>query len=147
MVAIVDYAHTPDGLREVVTAARAATAGRVIVVFGAGGDRDPGKRALMGEIAAAKADRVVVTDDNPRSEDPAAIRAAILAACPGADEIGDRADAIATAIEQAVPGDVILIAGKGHESGQTAGGVTRPFDDRDVARRAIADRKARLGNG
>lgn len=144
---VVDYAHKPDALEHALTALRPHADGRLIVVFGCGGDRDTGKRPMMGAIAARLADRVIVTDDNPRSEEPAAIRAAILAACPGAAEIGDRADAIATAIEHAAPGDLVLIAGKGHESGQTAGGVTRPFDDRDVARIAIAARNARLGGG
>jgi UDP-N-acetylmuramyl-tripeptide synthetase len=144
---IVDYAHKPEALEHALTALRPHADGRLIVVFGCGGDRDTGKRPMMGAIAARLADMVIVTDDNPRGEEPAEIRAAILAACPGAAEIGDRADAIATAIEHAAPGDLVLIAGKGHESGQTAKGVTRPFDDRIVARQAIDDRRARLGGG
>ena len=131
----VDYAHTPDALETVLKALRPHASGRLVVVFGCGGDRDTGKRPLMGEAAARLADTAIVTDDNPRSEDPAAIRAAILAACPGAGEIGDRAEAIRTAIRSLAKGDVLVIAGKGHESGQTAGGVTRPFSDRDEARR------------
>ncbi len=130
----VDYAHTPDALERLLTALRPHTAGRLHVVFGAGGDRDRGKRPLMGEAAARLADRAVVTDDNPRSEDPAAIRAAILAACPGALEIGDRAAAIAAAMNDLAAGDVLVVAGKGHESGQTVAGVTTPFDDAAVVR-------------
>jgi len=129
----VDYAHTDDALTNVLGTLREMTRGRVIVVFGCGGDRDRGKRPLMGAIAAAKADVVIVTDDNPRSEDPAAIRAAILASAPGAREIGDRAEAISAAIGMAQAGDVVLIAGKGHETGQIVGDRTLPFSDRDVA--------------
>jgi UDP-N-acetylmuramoyl-L-alanyl-D-glutamate--2,6-diaminopimelate ligase len=132
----VDYAHTPDALETVLKAVRPHVAGRLHVVFGCGGDRDAGKRPLMGAAAAKFADALIVTDDNPRSEDPAAIRRAILAACPGADEIGDRAEAIRAGIAALAPGDVLVIAGKGHESGQTAGGVTRPFSDRDEAVKA-----------
>jgi UDP-N-acetylmuramoyl-L-alanyl-D-glutamate--2,6-diaminopimelate ligase len=130
----VDYAHTPDALERLLAALRPHAA-RLHVVFGAGGDRDPGKRPLMGAAAAAHADRVVVTDDNPRSEDPAAIRAAVLAACPGGIEIGGREAAIAEAMAALGPGDVLAVAGKGHESGQTIGGVTHPFDDVAVVRR------------
>ncbi len=126
--AYVDYAHTPDALQRLIQALRPHTQGRLHLVFGAGGDRDPGKRPLMGAAARA-ADVVTVTDDNPRGEDPAAIRSAILAACPGAREIGGRADAIAAALRSLRPGDVLAVAGKGHEQGQTAGGVTVPFDD------------------
>ncbi len=114
----VDYAHTPDSLEKVLEALRPHTAGQLHVVFGCGGDRDKGKRPLMGAIAAKRADDVIVTDDNPRSEDPAAIRAEILAAAPGAQEIGDRAQAIRAAVAGLKPGDVLVIAGKGHETGQ-----------------------------
>ncbi len=109
-----------------------------MVVFGCGGDRDRGKRPEMGAIAARLADRVYVTDDNPRFEDPAAIRAEILAACPGATEIGDRGTAIREAVAVLGPGDLLVIAGKGHETGQTVAGVTHPFDDAVVARAAVA---------
>lgn len=131
---VVDYAHTPDALAAALSALRSHTPGKLHVVFGCGGDRDTGKRALMGGIAASHADSVIVTDDNPRSEDPAAIRAAVLAKSPGAQEIASRADAIAAAIRAAGPGDTVLIAGKGHESGQDVAGTVTPFDDRDVAR-------------
>jgi len=134
----VDYAHTPDALRTVLQALRPHTAGRLWVVFGCGGDRDPGKRPMMGEIAVHLADDVIVTDDNPRSEDPAAIRRAVLAAAPQAEEIGDRGEAIARAVATLSAGDVLVIAGKGHESGQLVGDRVLPFDDRDVARRSIA---------
>ncbi|MBV8614217.1 MAG: UDP-N-acetylmuramoyl-L-alanyl-D-glutamate--2,6-diaminopimelate ligase [Acetobacteraceae bacterium] len=130
----VDYAHTPDALERLVRALRPHTAGRLHLVFGAGGDRDPGKRPLMG-AAARGADVVIVTDDNPRSEPPAAIRAAVLAACPGAREVGDRARAIEVAMNALAPGDVLAVAGKGHEQGQTIGGAVVPFDDADVVRR------------
>jgi UDP-N-acetylmuramoyl-L-alanyl-D-glutamate--2,6-diaminopimelate ligase len=133
----VDYAHTPDALQRLLTALRPHTAGRLHVVFGAGGDRDKGKRPLMGEAAARHADVAIVTDDNPRTEDPAAIRAAILAACPGAREIGDRAHAIAEALNSLGPGDVLAVAGKGHEQGQTIGTTVVPFDDVDVIRRLV----------
>src|SRR5690606_28037010 len=116
----VDYAHTPDALANALDALR-PYAQRLIVLFGCGGDRDPGKRPLMGEIAMRRADRVFVTDDNPRGEDPAAIRRAILAAAPGAVEIGDRAEAIKTAVAELGAGDVLLVAGKGHETGQIVG--------------------------
>ncbi|MBV9653876.1 MAG: UDP-N-acetylmuramoyl-L-alanyl-D-glutamate--2,6-diaminopimelate ligase [Acetobacteraceae bacterium] len=135
--AYVDYAHTPDALDRLLAALRPHTAGRLHVVFGAGGDRDRGKRPLMGAAAARLADVAIVTDDNPRSEDPAAIRAAILAACPGAREIGDRARAIAEALNGLGAGDVLAVAGKGHEGGQTIGGTTLPFDDADVIRRLL----------
>ncbi len=132
----VDYAHTPDALERLARALRPHTAGRLHLLFGAGGDRDPGKRPLMGAVAARLADVVIVTDDNPRSESPAAIRAAILAACPGAREIGDRARAIEAALEGLAPGDVLAVAGKGHEQGQTIGGEIIPFDDVSVVRRS-----------
>jgi len=125
----VDYAHTPDGLETVLTALRPHATGRLIVVFGAGGDRDRGKRPLMGEIAGRLADVAIVTDDNPRSEDPAAIRAQVRAGCPDALEIGDRHEAIAHAVSIMRNGDVVVIAGKGHEQGQIVGGTVHPFDD------------------
>jgi len=138
---VVDYAHKPDAVAAAIGALRPVTRGRLVVVLGAGGDRDAGKRPLMGEIAAAGADLLVVTDDNPRSEDPAAIRAAILAGTAGAGaevlEIGDRRAAIAEAIRRAGPGDVVLVAGKGHETGQEIAGVVHPFDDRAVAREEL----------
>ncbi len=134
----VDYAHTPDGLRAAIEALRPHTAGRLITLFGAGGDRDAGKRPLMGQVASDLSDVVIVTDDNPRGEDPAAIRAAILAGTPGAQEIGGRRDAIARAIAQAQPGDIVLLAGKGHEQGQIIGDRVLPFDDVAVARECAA---------
>jgi UDP-N-acetylmuramoyl-L-alanyl-D-glutamate--2,6-diaminopimelate ligase len=142
-MALVDYAHKPGALRAVLENLRGQTRGRLVVVFGAGGDRDPGKRNPMGRIAAELADLVVVTDDNPRSEDPATIRAAILAGAREAGsnaeviEIGDRRAAIAHAVARARRGDVVVIAGKGHETGQTAAGVTRPFDDREELAAAL----------
>ncbi len=129
----VDYAHTPDALDRLLAALRPHTAGRLHVVFGAGGDRDAGKRPLMG-AAARLADRAIVTDDNPRSEDPTAIRRAILAALPDATEIGDRAAAIAAAMSDLAPGDVLVVAGKGHEQGQTVGTTVLPFDDAATVR-------------
>lgn len=134
----VDYAHTPDGLDVLLRAARPHAPGRILLVFGCGGDRDRGKRPQMGAIAARHADEVIVTDDNPRSEDPASIRAAILAACPGAEEIGDRRLAIRSAVARLQPGDALLIAGKGHETGQIIGAETLPFSDQDEARAALA---------
>ena len=133
----VDYAHTPDALERLLLALRPHTAGRLHVVFGAGGDRDRGKRPLMGAVAARLADRAIITDDNPRSEDPAAIRAAIRAACPGAIEIGDRAAAIAAGLEALRAGDVLAVAGKGHEQGQTIGATVIPFDDAATVRRLL----------
>lgn len=133
----VDYSHTPDGLATALAALRLHTPGRLIVVFGAGGDRDPGKRPEMGAAASA-ADAVIVTDDNPRSEDPALIRRAILAACPNAIEIGDRAEAILTGVDALSPQDRLLIAGKGHETGQIVGDKVLPFDDAEQARAAVA---------
>jgi len=127
--AYVDYAHTPDGLETVLKALRPHARGRLIVVFGAGGDRDRGKRPLMGAIAAELADLAIVTDDNPRSEDPAAIRAEVLAGAKGAQEIGDRRQAIRAAAAQLSEGDILVVAGKGHEQGQIVAGVTHPFDD------------------
>jgi UDP-N-acetylmuramoyl-L-alanyl-D-glutamate--2,6-diaminopimelate ligase len=134
----VDYAHKPDALAQVLAALRPHVAGRLVLVFGCGGDRDPGKRPLMGEIAAAAADLVFVTDDNPRSEDPAAIRHAILAACPGALEIGDRRQAIRAATRALQAGDLLVVAGKGHESGQIVGERVLPFNDADEVREALA---------
>ena len=135
--AYVDYAHTPDGLETVLKSLRPHARGRLIVVFGAGGDRDVTKRALMGKAAAILADVAIVTDDNPRGEDPAAIRAAILAAAPGAREIGDRRAAIAAGVEMLGPGDVLVVAGKGHERGQTVAGVVHPFDDVEETAKAL----------
>jgi UDP-N-acetylmuramoyl-L-alanyl-D-glutamate--2,6-diaminopimelate ligase len=130
----VDYAHTPDGLVAAIAALRPHTRGKLHLVFGAGGDRDTGKRPQMGAIAVEQADIVIVTDDNPRSEDPASIRADIMAAAAGATEIGDRRSAIAASIKAAGGDDVILIAGKGHEQGQIVGNRVLPFDDVQVAR-------------
>ncbi len=130
----VDYAHTPDGLRAAIEALRPHTAGRLITVFGAGGDRDAGKRPLMGQVASDLSDHVIVTDDNPRGEDPGVIRSAVLAGAPGAREIGGRRAAIAEAIAQAGPDDIVLLAGKGHEQGQIIGERVLPFDDVTVAR-------------
>jgi UDP-N-acetylmuramoyl-L-alanyl-D-glutamate--2,6-diaminopimelate ligase len=134
----VDYAHTPDALETALRALRPHVLGRLIVVFGAGGDRDRGKRPLMGRAAAEHADVVFVTDDNPRSEVPAAIRAEILQACPEAIEVGDRAEAILRGVDALEPGDALLIAGKGHETGQTVGDVIYPFDDVEQASVAVA---------
>jgi UDP-N-acetylmuramoyl-L-alanyl-D-glutamate--2,6-diaminopimelate ligase len=133
----VDYAHKPDALAKALAALRPYARGELTVVFGAGGDRDAGKRPLMGKIAADNADRVIVTDDNPRSEQPAAIRAAILAAAPGATEIGDRAEAIRAGIATLKTGDVLLIAGKGHETGQIIGDRIVPFSDHDAVAAAL----------
>jgi len=146
---VVDYAHTPDAVERVLLTLRPGTTGRLVVVLGAGGDRDRDKRPVMGEVAARLADLVVVTDDNPRSEDPASVRAAVLAgaraaAGPGpreveVREVGDRRSAIAVALAACTgPGDTVLLAGKGHESGQDVAGVTTPFDDREVAAAALA---------
>ena len=139
----VDYAHTPDGLDTLLRAARPHAAGRLHVVFGCGGDRDRTKRPLMGAAAVRLADRVIVTDDNPRSEDPESIRKAILAGAPGAIEIADRAEAIRAAIAGLKPGDALLIAGKGHETGQIIGAETRPFSDHEEAANGLR----RLGGG
>lgn len=133
----VDYAHTPDGLDVLLRAARPHAPGRIIAVFGCGGDRDTDKRPKMGAIAARQADVVIVTDDNPRSEDAASIRAQILKAAPNATEIGDRAQAIREAVAMLKAGDALMIAGKGHETGQIIKGVTHPFSDQDVARAAL----------
>ncbi len=147
-MAIVDYAHKPDAVEAALEALRPLTAGRLVLVIGAGGDRDSGKRPLMGAIGARLADVLVVTDDNPRSEEPAAIRAAVLAGVDGATaraeihEIGDRRTAIRHAVAMARTGDVVVIAGKGHETGQEIAGVVHPFDDRDEVRAALAERGA-----
>lgn len=133
----VDYAHKPDALAKALQALRPYAKRRLVVVFGAGGDRDTGKRPLMGEIAAANADHVIVTDDNPRSEDPARIRAAIMATASGAIEIGDRAEAIRAAIAGLQEGDALLIAGKGHETGQIVGDRVLPFSDHEAAGAAL----------
>ena len=135
----VDYAHKPDALAKALEALRPYTTGRLVAVFGAGGDRDRGKRPLMGAIAAEKADRVIVTDDNPRSEDAAAIRAAILVAARGAIEIGDRNEAIRAAIAELRRGDVLLIAGKGHETGQIIGDRVVPFSDHEAVAAALKE--------
>jgi UDP-N-acetylmuramoyl-L-alanyl-D-glutamate--2,6-diaminopimelate ligase len=134
----VDYAHTPDAVESAIAALRPHAKDRLIILLGAGGDRDPGKRAPMGEAAARLADRVIVTDDNPRTEDAAAIRAAIMAAAPGATEVAGRREAIRLAISEAGPGDIVLLAGKGHELGQIVGDKVLPFDDVAVAREEAA---------
>ncbi|MFL6076101.1 MAG: UDP-N-acetylmuramoyl-L-alanyl-D-glutamate--2,6-diaminopimelate ligase [Mycobacteriales bacterium] len=143
-LAVVDYSHKPDAVAKVLATLRPATKGRLLIVLGCGGDRDRAKRPLMGEAAARGADLVVVTDDNPRGEDPAAIRAAMLdgvRAVPGAEwvEVADRREAVAEAVRRARPGDTVLVAGKGHEPGQEVGGVVLPFDDREVLRAALAE--------
>ncbi|WP_424941815.1 UDP-N-acetylmuramoyl-L-alanyl-D-glutamate--2,6-diaminopimelate ligase [Aliiroseovarius crassostreae] len=134
----VDYAHTPDALKTALKAIRPHVLGRLIVVFGAGGDRDTSKRKLMGEAAAANADVVFVTDDNPRTEDPDLIRAMVMEGCPNANNVGDRAEAILRGVDALGPGDTLLIAGKGHETGQTVGQDVLPFDDVEQASVAVA---------
>jgi len=136
---LLDYAHTPDGLDKLLRAARPHTPGRIVVVFGAGGDRDPTKRAKMGAVAAKLADTVIVTDDNPRSEDPALIRQAILDGAPDATEIADREAAIHAGIAQLGEGDVLLIAGKGHETGQIVGDRVIPFDEAAIVARILEE--------
>ncbi|MBZ9858097.1 MULTISPECIES: UDP-N-acetylmuramoyl-L-alanyl-D-glutamate--2,6-diaminopimelate ligase [unclassified Mesorhizobium] len=138
----VDYAHKPDALENVLTSVRPFTTGRVVVVFGCGGDRDRGKRPIMGEIATRLADVVIVTDDNPRTEVPETIRAAILAAAPGAIEIGDRRKAIREAVAMLRAGDTLIVAGKGHEEGQTVGTETFHFSDHEEVREALKERAA-----
>ena len=133
----VDYAHTPDALAAALGALRPEASGKLVVLFGCGGDRDPGKRAMMGKVACEIADDVIITDDNPRSEDPASIRSAILESCDKATEIVPRDRAIATSLGNLVTGDVLLIAGKGHETGQLIGTETLPFDDASVANNKI----------
>ncbi|HGG06164.1 MAG TPA: UDP-N-acetylmuramoyl-L-alanyl-D-glutamate--2,6-diaminopimelate ligase [Aliiroseovarius sp.] len=140
----VDFAHTPDALATALTALRPHVMGRIIVVFGAGGDRDTSKRHLMGQAAAEHADVVIVTDDNPRSEDPASIRAMVLQGCPQANEYGDRAEAILRGVDLLEPGDALLIAGKGHETGQIVGDDVLPFDDAEQASVAVAALEGRL---
>jgi UDP-N-acetylmuramoyl-L-alanyl-D-glutamate--2,6-diaminopimelate ligase len=135
--AYVDYAHTPDGLVTVLKALRPHATGRLIVVFGAGGDRDNSKRPLMGAAAASLADIAIVTDDNPRSEDPAEIRRQVLKGAPDALEVGDRRSAIRAAVGQLHEGDVLVVAGKGHEQGQMIAGVNHPFDDVAETRTAL----------
>jgi len=135
----VDYAHTPDALETVLTALRPHAAGKLVVVFGCGGDRDRGKRPVMGELAGRLADRAIVTDDNPRTEVAAEIRRAVLAGNPAAEEIGDRRSAIRAAVRDLGPGDVLVVAGKGHEQGQIIGTEVRPFDDAAEARAAVAE--------
>jgi UDP-N-acetylmuramoyl-L-alanyl-D-glutamate--2,6-diaminopimelate ligase len=137
----VDYAHKPDALAKALEALRPYVTRQLVVVFGCGGDRDAGKRPMMGAIAAEKADRVIVTDDNPRSEQPAAIRAEILKAAPGAVEIADRGAAIARSIAELRQGDVLLIAGKGHETGQIVGDQTLPFSDHEAVAAALRDHR------
>jgi UDP-N-acetylmuramoyl-L-alanyl-D-glutamate--2,6-diaminopimelate ligase len=136
-MAIVDYAHKPEALSAALSACRPFVTGKLICVFGCGGDRDKGKRPIMGDIAIKNADVVIVTDDNPRSETPAAIRSEILAEAPGAREIGDRAEAIATAVRMMGKGDVVIVAGKGHETGQIIGTNVVPFSDHEELRRAM----------
>jgi UDP-N-acetylmuramoyl-L-alanyl-D-glutamate--2,6-diaminopimelate ligase len=134
----VDYAHTPDALEAAIAALKPHAGGKLVVVFGAGGDRDTGKREAMGQVAATQADRVIVTDDNPRNEDAASIRAAVMRGAPSATEIGNRREAIAQAIREAEAEDIVLIAGKGHEQGQIVGDLVLPFDDVAVAREYAA---------
>ena len=134
---IVDYAHKPDALEKTLLTLKPFVTGRLIVIFGCGGDRDPGKRPIMGEISTRLADIVIVTDDNPRSENPASIRAAILAAAPRASEIADRGEAIEAGVDMLKSGDALVIAGKGHETGQIVGDRTLPFSDAECARAAI----------
>ncbi len=136
-LAVVDYAHKPEALAAALDACRPFATGRLISVFGCGGDRDKGKRPIMGRISVERADVTIVTDDNPRSEQPAQIRKEILAGAIGAREIGDRAEAIATAVHMMAPGDVVLVAGKGHETGQIIGDRIVPFSDHDEVRRAL----------
>jgi UDP-N-acetylmuramoyl-L-alanyl-D-glutamate--2,6-diaminopimelate ligase len=138
-LAYVDYAHKPDALENVLSSVRPFTTGRVVVVFGCGGDRDKGKRPIMGEIATRLADVVIVTDDNPRSEVPDTIRSEIMAAAPGAEEIGDRAKAIRHAVGLLKTGDTLIVAGKGHEEGQTVGATTLPFSDHVEVRKALQE--------
>ncbi|MBD8686946.1 MULTISPECIES: UDP-N-acetylmuramoyl-L-alanyl-D-glutamate--2,6-diaminopimelate ligase [unclassified Rhizobium] len=140
-LAYVDYAHKPDALENVLTSVRPFTSGRIITVFGCGGDRDKGKRPIMGEVATRLSDIVIVTDDNPRSEEPQTIRSEIMAAAPGALEIGDRAKAISHAVSLLGNGDTLIVAGKGHEEGQIVGGVTLPFSDHEQVRTALGGLK------
>jgi UDP-N-acetylmuramoyl-L-alanyl-D-glutamate--2,6-diaminopimelate ligase len=134
----VDYAHTPDAVKTALKALRPHVMGKIVAIVGAGGDRDTTKRPLMGQAAATYADQVIVTDDNPRSEDPGLIRRAVIEGAPGALEVGDRAEAILRGVDALDPGDALIICGKGHESGQTIGGVTYPFDDAEQASISVA---------
>jgi UDP-N-acetylmuramoyl-L-alanyl-D-glutamate--2,6-diaminopimelate ligase len=136
---VIDYAHKPEALAAALSALRPFAMGRLVCVFGCGGDRDRGKRPIMGQIATRMADTVIVTDDNPRSEKPEAIRAEILAAAAGAREIADRAEAIRAGMRLLGVGDVLLIAGKGHETGQIVGTTTLPFSDHEIVRAALAE--------
>jgi UDP-N-acetylmuramoyl-L-alanyl-D-glutamate--2,6-diaminopimelate ligase len=138
----VDYAHKPDALAKALQALRPYAKRKLVVIFGAGGDRDAGKRPIMGAIAAGNADQIIVTDDNPRSEKPETIRAAILATAKGASDIGDRAEAIRAGIAALQPGDALLIAGKGHETGQIIGDKVLPFSDHEAVAAALAARVA-----
>lgn len=140
-ICIVDYAHKPDALAHVLDALRPFAKGKLVCIVGCGGDRDKGKRPLMGRIAVEKADGVIVTDDNPRSEDPSAIRAEVMQGAVGAREIGDRSLAIRTAVKELRKGDILVVAGKGHETGQIIGDRTLPFSDHDEVRAAIAERQ------
>ncbi|MEX1234138.1 MAG: UDP-N-acetylmuramoyl-L-alanyl-D-glutamate--2,6-diaminopimelate ligase [Roseovarius sp.] len=133
----VDFAHTPDAVATAIEALRPHVMGRLVAIIGAGGDRDPGKRPLMGQAAASHADLVIVTDDNPRSEDPGAIRAAVMEGCPEAANVGDRAEAILRGVDALGPGDALLILGKGHETGQTVGTDVLPFNDAEQASVAV----------
>jgi UDP-N-acetylmuramoyl-L-alanyl-D-glutamate--2,6-diaminopimelate ligase len=147
-LAVVDYAHKPDAVSAALNALRPLTSGQLVIVIGAGGERDPGKRPMMGEIAARLADVLVVTDDNPRGEDPATIRAAVVAGArevaqperAEVREVGDRRTAIRTAVRLARGGDTVVVAGKGHETGQEVAGRILPFDDRDVLREELVSR-------
>ena len=134
----VDYAHTPDAVEKAIRALRPHVMGRLVAIVGAGGDRDAGKRPLMGQAASRAADQVIVTDDNPRSEDPGLIRAAVLEGAPGALEVADRAEAILRGIDLLGPGDALLICGKGHETGQIVGETVFPFDDAEQASLAVS---------
>ncbi len=136
-LAVVDYAHKPEALAAVLDALRPFATGKLICVMGCGGDRDKGKRPIMGSIAVEKSDVVIVTDDNPRTEKPEAIRAEILSSAPGAQEIGDRAEAIAAGVAVLGTGDVLVVAGKGHETGQLVGDKVLPFSDHDEVRKAL----------
>jgi UDP-N-acetylmuramoyl-L-alanyl-D-glutamate--2,6-diaminopimelate ligase len=135
----VDYAHKPDALENVLTSVRPFTSGRIVVVFGCGGDRDKGKRPIMGEVASRLSDVVIVTDDNPRSEVPETIRSEIMAAAPGALEIADRAQAIRHAVAMLESGDTLIVAGKGHEEGQIVGTTVLPFSDHQQVRSALEE--------
>ena len=134
----VDFAHTPDAVGTAIRALRPHVMGRLVAIIGAGGDRDRAKRPLMGQAATAAADLVIVTDDNPRSEDPAVIRASVMNGAPGAWEIGDRAEAILRGVDALGPGDALLICGKGHETGQIVGNQVLPFDDAEQASISVA---------